>query len=163
MGFDVKKGGDNYVPEFVFMSTISEFIAEQGLASDKEAALKQIIKALKLNDRVGKMNHAQFQKIFIRSIFKESLLDILRDIENGIIALLSGARTKLKNLDSDYKNKHLSLEISTYQRKLMLTGVDPQNTSGDETTNVKDIKDNKIQAMAGNIVSSMKTMRMTAG
>jgi len=40
MGFEPEKNG--YVPEFVFMSTIAEFIAEKGLASDRETALKQL-------------------------------------------------------------------------------------------------------------------------
>jgi len=88
------------------------------------------------------MNLAQFSKIFIRSLFKESLMDVLSDIETGIIALLSGARTKHKNLENNYRDKHLSLEIGTYQRKLMMTGVNNQKTIGEESAN--DIKDNKI-------------------
>ena len=58
-------------------------------------------------------------------------------------------------------DKHLSLDISTFQRKLMLTGVDPAGkleTISEIPVN-EQIKETKENAMAENIVGSLKTMR----
>lgn len=55
------------------------------------------------------MNH--FSKIFIRGLFKESILDVLRDIELGVQAV------KAEAMDSSLKapiDENLSLEMSKY-------------------------------------------------
>ena len=56
------------------------------------------------------MNTDTFQKIFLRSIFRESLIDILRDIETGIASTLNEAGDKEEKKDDD----NLSVEISTF-------------------------------------------------
>jgi hypothetical protein len=55
-------------------------MVEKRICGDRDAAFKQIIKILKLNERTGKLNKDHFEKIFTRPLFKESLVEVLADI-----------------------------------------------------------------------------------
>jgi hypothetical protein len=59
---------------------VAEFMVEKRICGDRDAAFKQIIKILKLNERTGKLNKDHFEKIFTRPLFKESLVEVLADI-----------------------------------------------------------------------------------
>ena len=45
-----------FMPDFVEMELVADFMVTEGLLNDSESALKQIMKALKLSDRTGKMD-----------------------------------------------------------------------------------------------------------
>ena len=106
---------------------IAQFLQEKKLAPDRDAALKQIVKSLKLLERTGKMNNDQFIKLFARSIFKDSMIDVLHDIEVGIAlqinvhggdSIVHASQRKLGRNDSkdaSAKRKvNLGLDINMY-------------------------------------------------
>lgn len=71
----------NQLRKYVELEQIAEFMVESAFVSDKDGAIKQIMKVLRLKSRAGTMNLAHFQKVFVRPIFRESLVESLRDIE----------------------------------------------------------------------------------
>jgi len=63
------------------LDQVADFLVDIGLVSDKDTGIKQIVKSLRLRDRSTLINWADFQKLFCRSIFKFSLIEVLHEIE----------------------------------------------------------------------------------
>ena len=75
---------DANLPNLVDMEMIAEFFVAKNLQNDKDSAIKQIVKALKLLERGGKLNRDHFLKIFVVSIVKDSIVEVISDIEDII-------------------------------------------------------------------------------
>ena len=60
---------------------IAEMLVKKQLVSDKDTGVKHIMKSLNIRDKEIKLNYTIFQRVFCRSIFKESLTEVLREIE----------------------------------------------------------------------------------
>ena len=68
---------------------VAELFVQKQLVSDIENGLKIIMKSCKIRDKIEedkemKLNYSLFQRIFISRIFKESLVEVLREIEDGV-------------------------------------------------------------------------------
>lgn len=59
------------------MEVVADFLVDKALTIDKDSALKVIVKSLKLLERGGKLNKDHFLKIFVVSIFKDSLCEVI--------------------------------------------------------------------------------------
>ena len=70
------------------IEVIADLLTSKQLVSDRDTGVKHIMKSLgmKEQERIAdiRVNYAHFQRIFCRSIFKESLIEVLREIEDGI-------------------------------------------------------------------------------
>jgi hypothetical protein len=87
---------------------ISKFIAKKGLVIDIESGYKHVAKVFKIgveeiqNEMNAGLNYKyeDFLKIFCKAVFKDSLIQLLHEIE--------------KDNAKDGKNMSLSLKISNY-------------------------------------------------
>ena len=64
------------------MSELADIFVAKQLATDRDTGIKHIMKTLKLKNRDVKINYSVFQRVFCRSIFKESLTEVLKEIES---------------------------------------------------------------------------------
>ena len=71
----------------VHINLIAELLVAKQLASDKDTGIKVIVKTLNLRetDKDMYLNYALFQQLFIRCLFKESLIQVLKEIEQGVV------------------------------------------------------------------------------
>ena len=60
---------------------VAELLVEKALVSDIDTGIKTIQKALSLKQKVDKFTFELFQRIFVRAIFKESLIEVIHDIK----------------------------------------------------------------------------------
>lgn len=60
---------------------IADMFVAKNLVTDKDTGVKQIMKSLNLKDKDIEINYSIFQRIFCRSVFKESLVEVTREIE----------------------------------------------------------------------------------
>ena len=80
-------GNKNYKQADVEIEVIADLLVAKQLVSDTDTGIKLIVKSLNIRDtetKELKLNYALFQRIFCRSIFKESLIEVLREIEDGV-------------------------------------------------------------------------------
>ena len=65
---------------------ISELLVTKQLVSDKDTGLKLIMTYLNINeaDKEIFISYTHFQRLFCRSLFKESLIEVLHEIEEGV-------------------------------------------------------------------------------
>ena len=68
---------------------LAELFVQKQLVADVDTGIKVIMKSLKIRDKEDeekemKLDYSLFQRIFILSIFKESLVEVLREIEDGV-------------------------------------------------------------------------------
>ena len=115
------------------------------------------------------MKIEHFYKIFVKSIFKESIVEMLRDIETTVLTRLQKDLTDTKQSPKD---KNLSLDITNYQRKLMLHGVQnaakelqeltqhSPRTNRAKQNQDKSLKPTKKEALSEHIVMSLKKMKL---
>ena len=78
--------GKSFKQAEVEIELIAELLVEKQLVSDRDTGIKFIMKSLGIReqDKDMSLNYAQFQRIFCRSVFKESLIEVLRVIEEGV-------------------------------------------------------------------------------
>ena len=78
--------GLNYKTAEVSIKDIADLFVSKQLASDKDTGIKIVLKSLNIRQQdseVVRINYALFQRIFCRCVFKESLVEVLREIEGG--------------------------------------------------------------------------------
>ncbi len=95
---------------------VAQFFVNQSLFSEIDTSIKMIKKFLGIND--ADYEHAQidlgaFQKLLCRPIFKQSLLDVIREIEekHGDVAEPGGEKIE---------GEALGQQILQFQRSLIL-------------------------------------------
>mmetsp|Transcript_25779 Transcript_25779/g.32082 ORF Transcript_25779/g.32082 Transcript_25779/m.32082 type:complete len:285 (+) Transcript_25779:558-1412(+) len=80
--------GKNFKQFEVSIERIAELFVQKQLVSDTDTGIKTIMKNLNIREVVDNkeftLDFALFQRIFIRRIFKESLVEVLREIEEGV-------------------------------------------------------------------------------
>lgn len=85
---------------------VSAFLVKKGIFSDLDSAAKFTLKTLKIkkpeNNTSVHLSVNQFQKLFCRNIFKESLVEVLQKIEQAY----SGE--SIKNAQGDGKHSTVS-------------------------------------------------------
>lgn len=90
------------------ITKIAEFLAEKGMVSNKHEG-RIIIKAI---DTSSSFYYNSFEKIFLKSILKASLINVAIFLN-----------------DSDYKDFSIKLKLGVSQRRLMIAGTSPRYTS----------------------------------
>lgn len=60
---------------------VAEMLVSKGLVSDIDTGIKAMHKALGSDSSLRKLTFELFQRIFCRSLFKESLIDVVEDIK----------------------------------------------------------------------------------
>ena len=63
------------------LGELADMFVGKNLVTDRETGIKHIMKSLNIKDPEIKINYSTFQRVFCRSIFKESLIEVLREIE----------------------------------------------------------------------------------
>lgn len=127
-------------------TAIADFLVSKGLFAEKETGVKFILKSLKLkqddNEPPIKICFDQFQRLFCRSIFKNCLNHVLREIEGA---------------DSGPHKKSLGQQISSYQRQLLLGGVS-------EAVNKRKPQTNPLKVLepdqGGKVIEARRSQKM---
>lgn len=75
----------NYRNVDVSIDVISELLVSKQLVSDRDTGVKFIMKQLQIReaDRDMSLNYSLFQRLFVRCIFKQSLVEVLDEIKSG--------------------------------------------------------------------------------
>lgn len=92
----------------VGVQQLGQVLVDKGLVPDVDTALKTMHRLLNSHDRIHSMTLAVFQRIFVRSIFKESLIETISEIKK----------------QSANPGDSLEASIGEYKRKSMLGGVE---------------------------------------
>ena len=80
--FTIAAKGRRFEHVDLTIGEIAEMFVVKQLVSDKDTGVKHIMKSLNIKDKDIKLNYTIFQRVFCRSIFKESLTEVLREIED---------------------------------------------------------------------------------
>ena len=100
------------------------FVTKQ-LVSDRDTGVKHIMKSLRIKDKDTKLNYSVFQRIFCRSIFKESLIEVLREIEEDTYARPSPKEERKsaekKKIPSPSASKSSKMVLNALHRALTIT------------------------------------------
>ena len=92
--------------DLAHISKVADFLSDQNLAPNKHEGMRMFRDITSSNY----LDYSDFEKIFIKSIFKAALMNLAAGLNNG-------------ELDSN--DASLRLKISNYQRSLMLKGTSP--------------------------------------
>jgi len=79
--------GKNYKQVDFSIDRIAELMVQKQLSSDIDTGIKMVLKSLNIREQDKDevtINYALFQRIFIRCVFKESLVEVLHEIEEGV-------------------------------------------------------------------------------
>lgn len=94
------------ISDMVHISRIGDFLAEKSLVSNKHEGIR-IIKEVSYSNSIS---YHEFEKVFLKAIFKASLMNLAAGLNNG----------ELGEADAS-----LRLKLSSYQRFLMINGNNP--------------------------------------
>ena len=94
------------VEDVVHITRIGEFLAEKNVASNKHEGIR-IMKEVSSSSYVS---YLEFEKVFLKAIFKASLMNLAVGLNHG---------------DLGASDASLRLKLSTYQRYLMINGSNP--------------------------------------
>ena len=68
-------------------TAIADFLVFKGLFTERETGIKFILKVLEIklddNNQSVKICYNQFQRLFCRTVFKEALIEVLKDIDSS--------------------------------------------------------------------------------
>jgi hypothetical protein len=76
--FDLAKAGP--FDTEVAIESIGQMLVDKRLVPDVDTAIKKMQKLLNSREKVNMMTFTTFQKVFVRAIFKESLIEMIRGI-----------------------------------------------------------------------------------
>ena len=94
------------VGDTVHITRIGDFLAENNIVSNKHEG----IRIMKEASSSSQVSYSQFEKVFLKAIFKASLMNLAVGLNNGDLG------------DADAS---LRLKLSSYQRYLMINGSNP--------------------------------------
>jgi hypothetical protein len=100
------------------ISKVADFLSEQNLAPNKHEGMRM----LRDITTASYLNYFEFEKIFIKSIFKAALMNLAAGLNNGELEVTDAS---------------LRLKISNYQRALMLKGTSPDGDSAQFKSNLQ--------------------------
>ncbi|OMJ77212.1 hypothetical protein SteCoe_23249 [Stentor coeruleus] len=98
------------IKECVHISKVADFLAERSIFSNKHEGMRIVQEICNQST----IRYEEYEKIFLKAIFKASLLNLAAGLNNG----------ELETNDAS-----LRLKLSSYQRFLMLKGTDPDHES----------------------------------
>lgn len=98
------------IKECVHISKVADFLSERSIFSNKHEGMR-IVQEISNQSTI---RYEEYEKIFLKAIFKASLLNLAAGLNNG----------ELETSDAS-----LRLKLSSYQRFLMLKGTDPDHES----------------------------------
>ena len=92
--------------------------------SDVDTGRKVVVKSLNMREKEAediRINYFLFQRIFMRCIFKESLVEVLREIEEGVQRVKRKDPTLNKNKSFRKHSVHALFNEKTASRTAMET------------------------------------------